>query len=113
MDCLRKVINLVQQGEWAISIGLADAYLHIPFHVKNQKMSTFMHTGKSLPIHQSLFRSNSSTMEIYEDCVGNCGILKTAKCPSSCIHVSERLIPNIPVKKVVTDRQRKISISSK
>lgn len=47
MDCLSKVINLVQQGDWAISIDLADAYLHIPIHVKFRKFLRFCILGKA------------------------------------------------------------------
>ena len=77
---------------------------------KIQKIPTFLYTRKSLPIHQSLFRSNSSTKDIYEDSVGNCGTFKTAKCPSSSI--SRRLVFNKPVEKVTTDRQRESTQSS-
>lgn len=47
MDCLSKVINLVQQGDWAISIDLADAYLHIPIHVRFRKYLRFCIQGKA------------------------------------------------------------------
>lgn len=47
MDCLSKVKNLVQQGDWAISIDLADAYLHIPIHVKFRKYLRFCILGKA------------------------------------------------------------------
>ena len=47
MDCLSKVINLVQQGDWAISVDLADAYLHIPIHIRFRKFLRFCVQGKA------------------------------------------------------------------
>ena len=46
MDCLSKVINLVQ-GDWAISLDLADAYLHIPIHIRFRKFLHFCIQGKA------------------------------------------------------------------
>ena len=47
MDCLSKVINLVQQGDWAISVDLADAYLHIPLHIRFREFLRFCVQGKA------------------------------------------------------------------
>ena len=47
MDCLSKVLNLVQKGDWAISIDLSDAYLHIPLHVAHRKYLRFFIQGKA------------------------------------------------------------------
>ena len=47
MDTLQKVINLVKKGDWAISIDLTDAYLHIPIHVSHCKFLRFHIKGQS------------------------------------------------------------------
>ena len=47
MDTLQKVINLVKKGDWAISIDLTDAYLHIPIHVSHRKFLRFHIKGQS------------------------------------------------------------------
>ena len=47
MDCLSKVMNLVQQGDWAISIDLKDAYFHIPIHPAHKKYLRFYIQGKA------------------------------------------------------------------
>ena len=47
MDTLQKVINLVKKGDWAISIDLTDAYLHIPVHVSHRKFLRFHIKGQS------------------------------------------------------------------
>ena len=41
MDTLQKVINLAKPGDWAISIDLADAYLHIPIFPKHRQFLRF------------------------------------------------------------------------
>ena len=41
IDCLSKVLNLVQKGDCAISIDLSDAYLHKPLHVAHKKYLCF------------------------------------------------------------------------
>ncbi|MCG8093560.1 MAG: hypothetical protein JAZ17_08020, partial [Candidatus Thiodiazotropha endolucinida] len=47
MDCLSKVMNLVQLGDWAISIDLKEAYLHVPLHVAHRKFLCFCIQGKA------------------------------------------------------------------
>lgn len=41
MDTLTKVLNLVKIGDWAISLDLSDAYLHIPIFQKHRKFLRF------------------------------------------------------------------------
>ena len=41
MDTFVKVLNLVKPKDWAISLDLSDAYLHIPTFVKNRKFLRF------------------------------------------------------------------------
>ena len=46
MDSLNSVLNLVQQGDWAISLDLRDAYMHIPIHPGHKKFLRFCIQGK-------------------------------------------------------------------
>ena len=46
MDSLSTVLNLVQQGDWAISLDLTDAYMHIPIHKAHKKFLRFCIQGK-------------------------------------------------------------------
>ena len=46
MDSLNSVLNLVQQGDWAISLDLKDAYIHIPIHQGHKKFLRFCIQGK-------------------------------------------------------------------
>lgn len=41
MDTLNKVLNVVKPMDWAISIDLTDAYLHIPIFLKHRKFLRF------------------------------------------------------------------------
>lgn len=41
METLRSIIQAMQPGDWAVSIDLKDAYLHIPVHVQHRKYLRF------------------------------------------------------------------------
>ena len=75
-----------------------------------QKVSPLLDTGKSLPVHLSLFRSNASPEDFYKGSVGNCSTPEIAKCPSSSI--SRRLVHNKSVKKLASVRQRESAQST-
>ena len=60
MDCLSKVKNLVQLGDWAISLDLKDAYLHIPLHVAHRKYLCFYINGKAYQFICLCFGSNQA-----------------------------------------------------
>ena len=46
MDSLNSVINLVQKGDWAISLDLKDAYMHIPIFPSHKRFLRFCIKGK-------------------------------------------------------------------
>ena len=46
MDTLKKVINLVKPNDWAISLDLSNAYLHIPIFQKHRKYLRFCIAGQ-------------------------------------------------------------------
>lgn len=46
MDTLTKIINLVKPKDWAISIDLSDAYLHIPIFPAHRKYLRFAFQGQ-------------------------------------------------------------------
>lgn len=45
MDTMSTVLNLVKTGDWAISLDLKDAYLHIPIYPKHRKYLRFCVKG--------------------------------------------------------------------
>ena len=46
MDTPTKVLNLVKPNDWAISLDLKDAYLHIPIHKSHRKYLRYCIQGK-------------------------------------------------------------------
>ena len=46
MDSLSRVINLVKKGDWAISLDLKDAYMHIPIFPSHKRFLRFCIKGK-------------------------------------------------------------------
>ena len=55
MDTLAKVLNLVQVGDWAISLDLKDAYFHVPIHPDHQKFLRFCILGQSFQFRAMCF----------------------------------------------------------
>lgn len=80
MDCLSKVLNLVQHGDWAISFDLADAYLQIPIHVKFRKFVRF-----HILVHLHVLRSNRSAQNVHEINSSNRSSSKNAERPSGSL----------------------------
>ena len=59
MDTLTKVLNLVKPKDWAISLDLTDAYLHILIHKSHQKYLRFSIQGQVFQFPEStLFHQN-------------------------------------------------------
>ena len=46
METIRYILPLLRRGEWATSIDLSDAYLHIPIHPEHRKFLMFELEGK-------------------------------------------------------------------
>ena len=46
MDTMSKVLNLVKKGDWAVTLDLKDAYLHVPIFQKHRKYLRFCVRGK-------------------------------------------------------------------
>ena len=46
MDTMTKVLNLVKPQDWAISLDLADAYMHIPIFPKHRQFLRFCVQGR-------------------------------------------------------------------
>ena len=69
MDSLSKVTNLVQLGDWAISIDLTEAYLQVPLHVANsRKFLRLCIQGKAYQFQCLCF---GSTQAISHNCNSN------------------------------------------
>ena len=55
MDTLAKVLNLVHENDWAVSLDLKDAYFHIPVHPSHQKYLRFCILGQCFQFQAMCF----------------------------------------------------------
>ena len=46
METVKSVRHLIVNNDWAVSIDLTDAYLHIPIHPQSRKYLRFVHEDK-------------------------------------------------------------------
>ena len=60
MDTLSKVLNLVKPKDWAISLDLSDAYLHVPIFWKHRKFLRFCVNKKCYQFKALCFGSTSA-----------------------------------------------------
>lgn len=60
MDTMKTVLNLVQKGDWAISVDLKDAYFHILIHPKHKKFLRFCIQGKAYQYRALAFGPKTS-----------------------------------------------------
>ncbi|VDI61342.1 Hypothetical predicted protein [Mytilus galloprovincialis] len=72
MDSLSTVLNVVKQGDWAISLDLKDAYMHIPVFSKTQTVSEVLCKKQPLlTIFSSTVWSNISSSSFYQSSIGS------------------------------------------
>ncbi|VDI06397.1 Hypothetical predicted protein [Mytilus galloprovincialis] len=90
MDTLTKVLNLVKIGDWAISLDLSDAYLHIPIFQKHRKVSQIFCSEPVLSVESSLFRTNFCSESLYKNGFRSSGFSENSKCETSSL--SRRLV---------------------
>ena len=110
MDCLSKVMSLVQQGDWAI---FSRFVRRLPSHSSPQKIQTIpkvLHSGESLPIHLPLFWSHNGAKGLHQNSVRDCSISKDAECAIGSL--SRRLVSGKSVKEITFTGQRKSAQSS-
>ena len=66
MDTLAKVISLLKKGNYAISLNLKDAYLHIPMHKSHRKYLHFCVKGKRYQFKAMCF-GPTQALSVYKD----------------------------------------------
>ncbi|XP_063442583.1 uncharacterized protein LOC134722881 [Mytilus trossulus] len=72
MDSLSTVLNVVKQGDWAISLDLKDAYMHIPVFQKHRQYLRFcVKKQPLLTIFSSTVWSNISSSSFYQSSTGS------------------------------------------
>ena len=60
MDTMTKVLGLVKQGDWAITLDLKDAYFHVPIFKKHRKFLRFAFQKKTYQFKALCFGPTSS-----------------------------------------------------
>ena len=89
MDTTSKVLNIVTPGDWAVSLDLSDAYLHIPIFPKHQKYLRFSIQGRAYQFKALCFGPTSAP-SFQKSCISSCSLSESKKhTPSS---ISRRLV---------------------
>ena len=89
METLRSIMKSLVPGDWAFSVDLTDAYLHLCGSSTVSEVSQVLCTRNSLPVQSNAFRSCDSSTFIYKGDVDSRELPpKTANIHS---HVSGRL----------------------
>ena len=85
MDSLNGVLNLVQKGDWVISLDLKDAYFHVPFHKTHKKFLRFCVNNQCYQFRVLCFRANVSSPDFHKSVHSGSCTLESSKHPSSCL----------------------------
>ena len=65
METVKSVRQLILVNDWAVSIDLTDAYLHVPIHPQSRKY--LVHVRRSdLPIHGLTFRNVPKSLDFHQ-----------------------------------------------
>ena len=105
MTTPRTVTNAMHKGDWAVSIDLKDAYLHVPIHVRSQTSATIRHSNErrapSFPIQGSPVRSDLCPSVFYQ---GNSSV--GAPCASA------RRLPSSVSRRLATEKSKQVTVGS-
>ena len=76
METQRKVKDAVQLNDWAFSLDLTDAYLHIPIHHRSRKYLRFTLKRSSVPVQGTPIRPLDKSFRVYTPYEGHRDFLK-------------------------------------
>ena len=85
METLNVILPQLSASDWAVSIDLKDAYLHVPIHPSSRRFLGFSVHGQDLPIQGFAVRPQGFALGVYESGGHSCG-------PSSSIGSSSLLL---------------------
>ena len=103
MDTLNKVLNLVKPNDWAISIDLTDAYLHIPIFSKHLR---FCVENRCYQWKTMCFGPTSAPRVFTKN--GVCSSSTFENTQGSSSGLPRRLAYCKPIKRKITSRSRKM-----
>ena len=101
METPESIRLAIQPNDWAISIDLADAYLHIPIHRDHRKYHCLCISKSGMAIQGASFRIVPSTLDFYK--CGGGGEENSPKARSHCSPIPRRLVSEIQIQKVTCD----------
>lgn len=108
MDTLSKVLNLVKTGDWAISLDLKDAYLHVPIFHTHRKYLRFCIQNQCYQFKVLCFEPTSAP-SLHKNTICSGSIPEDSRHKTSC--VSRRLADCKSEQKAVIVRSRELSQS--
>ena len=58
------VLPQLSRQDWAVTIVLQDAYLHVPIHLRSRRLLGFFPSGNLLPVPGSSFRTSGLSLGV-------------------------------------------------
>ena len=66
METVKSIRQSILVNDWAVSIDLTDAYLHVPIHSQPKKYLRVHLRSSSLPVHGLLFRNVPKSIDFHQ-----------------------------------------------
>jgi hypothetical protein len=111
MDTLNKVINLVKPKDWAISIDLRDAYLHVPLFPKHRQYLRFCIQGRCYQ-WKTLCFGPTSAPRVFTKIVSVVAAILRAQSIRVAIYLDDWLVVNQNKQHLILDRGKMSQSSS-
>ena len=111
IDTLNKVINLVKPKDWAISIDLRDAYLHVPLFPKHRQYLRFCIQGRCYQ-WKTLCFGPTSAPRVFTKIVSVVAAILRAQSIRVAIYLDDWLVVNQNKQHLILDRGKMSQSSS-
>ena len=105
MDTMQKVINLVKPKDWAISLDLSDAYLHVPIFQKHRQYMRFCVQNQCYQWKTMCFGPTCAP-RIFTKIVSVVAAYLRAQNIRMAVYLDDWLIVNQEKKQLILDRKR-------
>ena len=110
MDTLKSAINLVRQGDWAISLDLKDAYMHIPINKLYRKYLRFCVKGNPCLQFKALPFGPTSAPRIFTKVVSVVAAHLRAQGIRLIVYLDDWFIVNPDKIQLLSDRKKIINL---
>ena len=109
MDSLHSVLNMVQKGDWAISLDLKDAYFHIPCHRDHKKFLRFCINKQCFQFKVLCFGPTSAPRVFTKVCAVVVAHLRTQNIRLAA-YLDDWFVVNQNQKNLLTDREKSLNL---